>query len=724
MPKSTLLIASALGALALGGCTTASEGATGMASASSTPPADVPPATGVFAARSTLPFHAPDFSRIAAEDFGPGFEQGMRIQQAEWDAIAANPEPPSFSNTIVALERSGRMLSRVGTAFNVLTGSVTNDALDAIDSKYSPQLAAHRDALFLNDAIFARVKAVYDNRAAMSMTPEDAKLLEETYKNFVHAGAQLSPEAKAQLREINTRLSALSTSFSQQLTEATKEGALVVDSREALAGLSEAEIAAAAKAARERGLEGKFVLPLQNTTQQPLLASLDNRATRKALYEASWNRALSGANDTRPLVKEMAALRARKAALFGDPDFAEYQMYDSMAEKPEVAIKFMQGLAGPTAATQEKEAARINALIKAEGGNFTVQPWDWDYYAAKVRQADYDYDENQLKQYFQVDRVLEDGVFFAANKLYGLTFKKRTDIPVWDKTVSVYTVYDKDGSELALFYFDPYARDNKQGGAWMSNLVDQSRLFDEKPVIYNVLNIPPPAEGAPALVSFDNVETMFHEFGHALHGMFADQQYPSLSGTAVARDFVEFPSQANEKWAVEPSVLANYAKHYQTGEPIPAALLKKVQAAQTFNQGYALGETLAAAMLDMRWHDLPEGQTPTDVTGFEAQALAGTGLHTDIVPPRYRTSYFRHIWASGYAAGYYAYLWTEMLAADTGEWFEANGGLTRANGDKFRQVILSRGGTLDYNDAFRELTGQDPQVAPLLRKRGMLPAGQ
>ncbi len=719
MYKSALLIGTALCAASLGACTTT---ATDSSMATTAPTANaIPEGTGIFAQPSTLPFHAPDFSRIQDSDFRPAIEQGMAIEKAEWQAIADNPAAPTFDNTIVELQRTGRMLDRVMRVFSVMTGTVTNDTLDAIDEEMSPRLAAHSDTLYLNDEIFARVKAVYDNRAAMSMTPEDAVLLEKTYENFVHAGAELSPEAKTQLRDINTQLSTLSTQFSQMLTQATKDEALVVSDKAALAGLSDAQIAAAASTAADRGLDGQYVIALQNTTQQPMLSSLDNRDTRKALFEKSWNRTVGGgANDTRELVKTIATLRAQKAALFGEPDFASYQMYDRMAETPENATRFMEGLAGPTARAQSRDAAAIDAMIKSGGGDFTVQPWDWDYYASKVRAQKFDLDDNATKPYFEVNRVLEDGVFFAANKLYGLTFKKRDDIPVWHPTVSVYTVYDNDGSELALFYFDPFQRDNKRGGAWMSGFVGQSHLFDEKPVIYNVLNIPPPAQGEPALANFDEVETIFHEFGHALHGMFADQRYPMLSGTATPRDFVEFPSQANEKWAVEPTVLANYARHYQTGEPMPAELLQKVQDSQTFDQGYSLGETLAAAMLDMDWHTRTASEVPGDVNAFEAKALSETGLHTELVPPRYRSSYFRHIWASGYAAGYYAYLWTEMLSANTGEWYDANGGMTRANGDRFRETVLSRGGTIDYNDAFRALTGREPQVEPLLRARGLL----
>lgn len=717
MYKPALLIGSALCLASLGACTTTTD--TNMATATQSTP--IPEGSGIFAQRSTLPFQAPDFARITDADFKPAIEQGMAIERAEWAAIGANPAPATFDNTIVALEKAGRMLGRARAAFSVKTGTVTNDTLDAIDAELSPKLAAHRDALYLDDAIFQRVEAVYNARDALDLTAEDRVLLQRTYDDFVHAGARLSPDAKAQLREINTALSTLSTKFSQVLTEADRQQALVVADRAALAGLSEAEIAAAAQAAQERGLNGKEIITLQNTTQQPKLSALTNRETRRELFEKSWNRTSDGsATDTRDMVRQIASLRARKAALFGEPDYASYEMYDRMARDPQTAIEFMKGLAGPTAAAQLREAAAINEEIAEEGKNFSVEPYDWDFYAEKVRAKKFDLDAGLIKPYFQVDRVLEDGVFFAANKLYSLTFEKRDDIPTWHPTVSVYTVFDKDGSELALFYFDPFRRDNKRGGAWMSSFVSQSHLHGEKPVIYNVLNIAQPAEGEPALATFDDVTTIFHEFGHALHGLFADQKYPSLSGTAVARDFVEYPSQANEKWAVEPTVLANYARHYQTGEPMPADLLAKVRESQTFNQGYALGETLAAAMLDMDWHTLPDGKVPEDVNGFEAAALAANPLHTDIVPPRYRSTYFRHIWSGGYSAGYYAYLWTEMLSADTGEWFDENGGMTRANGDRFRETVLSRGGTVDYGEAFRAMTGNDPQVEPMLRQRGLL----
>jgi peptidyl-dipeptidase Dcp len=721
--KSGLFAAAATAAL-LAGCTTMQDDTT-----IERPAAAIPQGTGYFASDSTLPFHAPDFTRISDADYKPAFEQAMAIQQAEVQAIVDNPAPPTFENTIVALEKSGRMLGRVGAVFYALTGANTNDTLDAIDAEISPKLSAHSDAINLNPALFKRVKAVYDNRAAMSMNPEDAKLLEETYKGMVHAGALLTDAQKAEVKDINSRLSTLTTDFSQKLTEATKENALIVEDKAFLAGLSDAEIAAAAKAAEERGMPGRYAIALQNTTQQPPLASMTDRAAREALFEKSINRAeRGGANDTRALVAEIVQLRAQKAALFGDPDWATYQMWDRMAKNPKTALGFMEQMVPALAATQRSDAAMLNAAIKAEGKDFTVKPWDWQMYADKVKAQKFDLNEDAVKPYFEVHRVLEDGVFYAANKLYGVSFKKRTDLPVYHPDVTTYTVTDKDGSELGVFYFDPYQRDNKQGGAWMSNFVEQSHLWKTKPVIYNVLNIPKAPEGEPQLLSFDNVETMFHEFGHALHGFFANQNYTSLSGTAVARDFVEYPSQVNEIWASYPEVLGHYAKHYKTGAPIPQALIDKIQAAAKFNQGYEFGEVVEAALLDMKWHALTPAQAaaikaPQGVDAFEEKALKQLGLETDLVPPRYRSSYFRHIFSSpeGYSAGYYSYLWTEMLDRDTRKWFLDHGGLTRANGDIFRAKVLSQGGTRDYFEMYRSLTGHDPDVGPMLEARGLVP---
>jgi len=654
----------------------------------------------------------------------------MAIQRAEIEAIKADPAEPTFDNTIVALERSGRMLGRVYAAFGTVTGANTNDTLDAVDAEMSPRLSAHSDAINLDPGLFARVKAVYDNRAAMSLMPEDAWLLENTYEDMVHAGAMLTEVQKGEVRAINTRLSELTTRFSQTLVEATNANALVVADRAALAGLSEAEVTAAAKAAETRGLAGQYLLALQNTTQQPALATLTDRATREALFERSVHRADSGdANDTRTLVAEIVQLRARKAALFGEPSWAAYTMYDRMAKEPKTALEFMRQMVPALAATQRREAALLDAAIAADGKQFAVQPWDWQMYADKVKQQRYAFDEETVKPYFEVTRVLEDGVFFAAEKLYGLTFRKRADLPVWHPDVTTYSVFDRDGSELGLFYFDPYQRDSKRGGAWMSTLVDQSKLWGTRTVAYNVLNIPKAADGQPQLVSWDNVNTMFHEFGHALHYLMSDLTY--TSGGGVARDFVEYPSQVNEMWASDPQVLANYARHHQTGAPIPLELIDKINAAGKWNQGYELGELLGAALLDMEWHALTPQQadalgSPAQVDAFEQAALDRLGLETAMVPPRYRSSYFRHIFAdpAGYSAGYYSYLWTEMLDRDSQAWFREHGGLTRANGDHYRATVLSKGGTQDYFDMFRAFAGRDPRVEPMLEARGLTGGGE
>ncbi len=713
-------LAAALAGTMLAGCTTMSG------------EPQMPQASGYFAQPSTLHLHAPDFRAISDADFKPALEQGMAIQQAEVRAIVSNRAKPTFENTIVALEQSGKMLDRVQAVFSSLTGANTNPTLDAIDAEMSPKLTAHNDAIDLDPGLFKRVKAVYDNRAAMNMTAEDAKLLEDTYERMVHAGALLTAQQKDEVKAINARLSAATTEFGQRLTQATRAEALVVSDKAKLAGLSQAEIDAAAKAATERGAPGSYALALQNTTQQPALASLTDRATRQALFEKSWNRAERGdANDTRALVAEIAGLRARKAALFGNPDWATYQMWDRMAKTPRTALDFMQQMVPALAATQRADAAALNAEIAAAGGDFTVRPWDWQLYANQLKAKRLALDEEAVKPYFEVRRTLEDGVFFMAEKLYGLSFKPRADIPVYHPDVWVYDVFDKDGSQLGLFYFDPFQRDNKRGGAWMSNYVEQSRRDGTRPVIYNVLNIPKAPEGQPQLVSFDNVETMFHEFGHALHGFFADQDYASLSGTATARDFVEYPSQVHEMWASDPVILRNYARHHKTGAPIPQALIDKLQAAAKFDQGYGFGEVVLAALLDMKWHALSPAEaaaidTPAEVNAFENRALAEIGLMADLVPPRYRTSYFRHIFSdpAGYSAGYYSYLWTEMLDRDSRRWFRENGGLTRANGEHFRKTVLSRGGTMDYFEMYRNFAGREPDVRAMLEARGLTGAGE
>ncbi|WP_375291413.1 M3 family metallopeptidase [Qipengyuania sp.] len=720
------LAAVSLASLSLAGCTTMNDDA--MAGASPMAAPDIPQATGYFAADSTLPFHAPDFTKISEDDYIPAFEQGMAIQRAEVKAITSNPAAPTFDNTIVALEKSGAELGRVSRVFYALTGSNTTDRLDAIDEEISPKLSAHSDAISLDPELFARVQAVYDNRAAMSMTPEDAALLEDTYESMVHAGAKLTPEQRERVKAINTELSTITTQFGQQVRDATVDGAIFVTDKAMLAGMSDADIASAAKLAQEKGKPGQWAIALQNTTQQPVLPSLENRALREKIFNASIHRAdgVAGTGDTRALLAKIAALRAEKAALFGEPDWASYAMYDRMAKNPKTALDFIGQMVPALAATQRSDAAALNAQIKAEGGNFDVKPWDWYRYANKVKAERYDLDEDKVMEYFQIQKVLEDGVFYAANQLYGLSFKRRTDLPVYHPDVWTYTVYDRDGSELGLFYFDPYQRPSKRGGAWMSNFVEQSHRTGNKPVIYNVLNIPKAADGQPQLVSFDNVNTMFHEFGHALHGFFADQKYESLSGTATARDFVEYPSQVNEMWATDPKVLANYAKHYKTGETIPAAMIDKIEESGKFNQGYDFGETVEAALLDMKWHALSAQEaaaidTPAEVDAFEKKALAETGLEVGLVPPRYRSTYFNHVFSdpTGYSAGYYSYLWTQMLDHDSRKWFRDNGGLTRKNGDHFRATVLSRGGTMDYFKMFNNFAGHDPQIEPLLEARGL-----
>ncbi len=687
----------------------------------------VPQGTGYFAADSTLPMSAPDFTKISEDDYIPAFEQGMAIHKAEIEAIKANPAAPTFENTIVALEKSGRMLGRVATVFYALTGANTTDRLDAIDTEIGPKLTAHSDSISLDPVLFARVKAVYDNRAAMTMTPEDAKLLENTYDGMVHAGALLTDAQRDRVKAINSQLTTLTTDFSQKARSAMADQPVIFDSAADLAGLSDADIKAAADFAAEKGHPGKYAIALQNTTQQPLLPGMTNRAAREKLFKASFHRADGRmAVDTRMLIADIAELRAEKANLFGSPDWATYAMWDRMAEKPRTALDFMEQMVPALAATQRREAAMLNEAIKADGGDYTVQPWDWYRFANKIKAERYDLDEDAVMEYFQLDKVLEDGVFFAANKLYGLGFKKRTDLPVYHPDVSTYTVYDRDGSELGIFYFDPFQRPSKRGGAWMSNFVDQSYLWNKKPVIYNVLNIPKAPAGEVQLVSFDNVNTLFHEFGHALHGFFADQQYPSLSGTATARDFVEYPSQVNELWATYPEVLANYAVHYKTGKPIPREMIDKIEAASKFNQGYDFGETVEAALLDMKWAALSKEQaaaidTPEKVDAFERQSLKELGLEIDLVPPRYRSTYFNHIFSgpAGYSAGYYSYLWNEMLDRDSRKWFLDNGGLTRKNGDHYRATVLSRGGTMDYYKMFENFLGRRPEVGPMLEARGL-----
>lgn len=730
MNRRILLAATALACtgLSLAGCAT-----TPPVAATPTPPAPpvaavapaapaIPVATGIFAEPSTLPYQAPPFDRIRDEDYLPGFEQAIAIKRAEVMAIASDPAAPTFANTIIALERSGQMLGRVARAFSARQGSNTNPMLDATQSKVSPLLAALDNDIMLNTALFARIRALYEARATLGLDAEQSRVLELYHDDFVRAGAQLDAPAKAQLAELNTRLSVLQTAFGQKLTAATREKAVVFDRASQLAGLSPAEVSAAADAAKARGLAGKWVIALQNTTQQPALEAMTDRAARQALFEAGWGRAESGgANDTRALIAQIAALRAEQAKLMGYPNYAAYHLGDQMAKTPEAALAFMTSLAGPTAAAERRDAAELDAVIRAKGGRSTVRPWDWDHYAAEVRRTRYGLDEAQTKPFFEARTVLEKGVFYAANKMYGITFKRRDDLPVWGPDVWVYELFEETGEPLGLAYFDYFKRDAKRGGAWMSTLVDSAGLFGTKPIITNTANLAAPAPGQPALLTPDEVRTMFHEFGHGLHGLFARGTYPRVTGTTSARDFVEFPSQFNEHWAYEPSVLANYARHWQTGAPLPAPLARKIIAAEKFNQAYATGEALAAAMLDMSWHTAGVGQTPTDAAAFEPQALKATGLATDLVPPRYRSTYFRHVFAGGYAASYYAYLWTDMLDEDAYQWFREHGGMTRANGQRLRDMVLSRGDSIDYGPMYRGFAGRDPGVDAMLRSRGLKP---
>ncbi|HTC83450.1 MAG TPA: M3 family metallopeptidase [Rhizomicrobium sp.] len=677
-------------------------------------------AAGPFDTPSNLPYQAPRFDIIKDKDYQPAFEAGMRQQLAEMDAIADNKAEPSFENTIAAMERSGRMLERVNNAFFGVVQANTNPALDKVQTAEAPKLAAHTDAIFLNDKLFARVKALYDRRANLKLDGEALQVLTLYYRQFVHAGANLSPKDKTRLKEINKRDASLETSFQQKLVAAAKKGALVVDNKDELKGLSDAEIAAAAEAAKSRGLKSKYVIPLQNTTQQPLLTSLADRAVREKLFRQSWTRAEKGdANDTRAIISELASLRAEKAKLLGYPNYAAYVLYDQMAQTPEAVQKFIGQLVPPTRGKAAEEASLIQAAIDKDGPHFDLQPWDWQRYAEKVRKERYALDEAALKPYFELNKVLKDGVLYAANRLYGITFKERKDIPVYHPDVMVYEVFNQDGSALGLMYFDYFKRDNKTGGAWMSNFVSQSKLLSTKPVIYNVANFSKPAPGQPALLTFDDVTTMFHEFGHALHGLFANQTYPLVSGTNVARDFVEFPSQFNEHWALYPEVLKHFAVHYKTGVPIPQVLVDRIKQSEKWGQGYALGELLAASELDMQWHMLLPGTPKQDVDQFEAQALKKTGTDFANVPTRYRSSYFLHIWANGYASGYYAYQWTVMLDDDAYAWFTAHGGLTRANGQRFRDLILSRGHTMDYGPMFKAFYGKDPDIGPMLEHRGL-----
>ncbi len=673
-----------------------------------------------FYAPSTLPLQAPPWDKIKDSDYEPAMYAGMKQVLAEVDQIANNPDAPTFDNTIVAMEKTGQLLNRVNLAFNTVSGANTDDTLQQIQADTASDLQATQDAINLNPKLFARYQALYDQRASLKLDTEQAKLLDFYYTEAVLAGAKLSDTDKEQLKKLNGQEADLVAKFQNQLLAATKAGALVIDDKAELAGLNDSQIDALSRAAESRGLKGKWVIPLQNTTQQPLLQFLTDRATREKLFKASWTRAEHGdANDTRATILAIAKVRAEKAKLMGYPNYAAWKLQDQMAKTPEAVDTFLSQLIAASAARAKVEAADIQAMIDKEHGGFKLEPWDWELYSEKVRKAKYDLDDAQVRPYFELDDVLKNGVFYAANQLYGLTFKERHDLPVYQPDVRVFNVYDKDGKQLAIWYCDYFKRDNKAGGAWMSNMVNQSKLLGTQPVVYNVANFQKPAPGQPALLSFGDVTTMFHEFGHALHGMFADQEYPTLSGTAVARDFVEFPSQFNENWALDPKVFAHYAVNYKTHKPMPKELVAKIKKAAKFNKGYASLEAFEAAWLDMQWHELTPDQIPTDVAAFQEAALAKDGGVVPQVPTRYSSTYFAHIWSNGYAAGYYAYAWTQMLDHDAFSWFTEHGGLTRANGQRFRDMILSRGNTEDYGTMFKAFRGHDPSVQPMLDDLGL-----
>ena len=733
----SLAQASALFVL-LAACATAqpiSQPAGSTALGAATQAAKTGKASGPFDTASPLYLEIPPFDRIEEADYRPAFAAGMAEQLKELDVVAKSTAPATFDNTIVAMERSGLLLNRVATTFSNLTSSNTNPEHDAIDSEMSPRLAAHQDQIFLNEALFGRVKTLYDQRAGLGLEAESLRLLERYHTLFVRAGAPLPAEGKIKLRKLNEKLSSLATLFQQTLLKATNAGAVIVDKAADLDGFSAEQLNAAAQAAKTRKLEGKWVIPLQNTTGQPALAALTNRGLRERIYRASIERGNGGPNDTTALILQLVQLRAERASLLGYPSHAAYTLEDETAGTTGAVNRMLAQLAPAAEAEAHKEAADMQKLIDTQAAAnhtnpFQLEAWDWSFYAEQVRKARFDFDEAQVRPYFELEHVLKDGLFYAAHELYGLTFKERKDLPVYQPDVRVFEVFNADGSTLALFLADYFARDNKQGGAWMAEYVSQSRLLGHKPVVVNNVNIPKPAAGQPVLVTFDDVNGMFHEFGHALHGMFSSVNYPLFAGSAVPPDFVEYPSQFNEMWSRNPKVLTNLAKHYQTGEPMPKALLDKVLSAGSFNQGFATSEYLAAAIVDQAWHQLKADQLEVlfrssktagakEVVAFETAILKKAGMDFAAVPPRYHSPYFAHVFPGGYSAGYYAYIWSDVLAKDTEHWMNTHGGLQRANGDFLRAKVLSRGFSTDPSVLFREFYGRGPEVQPLLDHRGL-----
>lgn len=697
-------------------------------SSAALPPSAPPRTTGglfdanPFAAPSSLPFGAPRFDLIYDDDYARAIEEGMTRQLREVAEIVAQSEAPTFENTFAALERSGQLLTRVLRVFAAVTSANTNERLQAIQADEAPRLAEHSDSIYLDDGLFARVRDVYDRRDALALTPEQRRLVERYHLDFVRAGARLAAPEKARLRELNREEATLTTEFQSRLLEANKAASIVVEDVAQLDGLSPEEIASAAQLAAERGTSDRWALAIQNTTQQPALAFLRDRALRCRLFEASVHRAdRDGPVDTREIIVRLAELRAERAALLGYENAAAYVLDDQMAKTPEAAMRLLHQVGEHAAAKARHDAARLQSMIDAAGERFVLAPWDWQLYAERLRKAEYELDESEIKPYFELDRVLRDGVFFAANRLYGIELVERQGIPVYHPEVRVFDVLDAGGSPLALFYADFFKRDNKVGGAWMDMFADQSRLLNSRAIVYNVTNFTKPAPGQPALLTFDEVATLFHEFGHALHGMLSDVEYPMLSGANVPRDFVEFPSQFNEHWALDETVFARYARHHLTDEPMPAVLVERIKRSRTFNQGFALTEYVSAALLDMAWHLQRPGAQVGDIDAFERDVLREHGLAVPEIPPRYHSTYFAHAWNGGYGAGYYAYLWAEVLDHDAYDWFRTHGGLSREAGQRFREMVLSRGGTADPAELYRAFVGRDPRVEPLLAFRGFTP---
>jgi peptidyl-dipeptidase Dcp len=663
---------------------------------------------------SQLQYEAPEFDKIKVEDFEPAFEKGFKAHKDEIVAIIENTEAPTFENTIIAMEKSGALLSRVARTFNALSGLVSNEDYQRIESNITPKMAAHYDNIYLNSKLFAKIEKIYAEKEKFG--PVEQRLIENYYNRFVRAGAKLNDKQKQRMREINSQLSKLATDYSQNILKSFKNDTILVANKNELEGLTDAEIESLAAAAKNSGKSG-YLITLVNTTRQPILSRLKNRELRKRIWQTSAGRAMEA---NAPIIKSMVTLRAEKAQMLGYQDWASYVTADQMAQNPKNVFDMLDDLAPRAVAKARSEAEAIKAEMKSSGADYELQPWDWAFYAEKVRAKKFDIDESLVKPYFEFNRVLNDGLFYAMNKLYGITLKPRTDLPVWEDSVKAWEVFDEDGTSIGLFYLDLYAREGKAGGAWMDELVTQSELLNQKPVVYNALNVPKPAEGQPTLMTFDEVSTLFHEFGHAIHGLFSKVKYPSLAGTSTARDFVEFPSQANEDWSIEPEVLANYAKHYQTGEPIPKDLLDKVLKSRTFNQGFDTTEYLAAAILDMEWHSIKPDTQIDDVALFEREALAKHGIDFAPVPPRYKSNYFSHIFSGGYSAGYYAYIWTEVFAADSFAYMKANGGLTRKNGDNYRKHVLSMGNSQDLMQDYINFRGQKPTIDALLKRRGLV----